>query len=207
MTDDLSVLTDTDRAMGRRRIAAGEARTALIRRRYAAPIDDVWDACTNPARLSRFFIKPTGDLREGGTFHLEGNASGEILSCEPPRLLRVTWAYGDRAVDEVELRLFPGEHGDTVLELEHATVTGRVEWDGEMVAVIPGVGVGWELSLNYLAKYLRGDLPDAPPTEWYDEDNPEDQAFATRCGQAWAVVVEGVDAERHAATLSDRGKP
>src|SRR5215207_4248760 len=124
MNDDQPMLTETDRAMGRRRIAAGEARTAIIRRRYAASIDDVWDACTDPERLGRFFIKPTGDLRVGGTFHLEGNASGEILRCEPPRLLHVTWAYADRPIDEVELRLFPGERGDTLLELEHATVTG-----------------------------------------------------------------------------------
>jgi hypothetical protein len=28
----------------------------------------------------------SGELRVGGSFQLEGNAGGEILTCEPPRL-------------------------------------------------------------------------------------------------------------------------
>ena len=76
MTDIASSLTETHREIGRRRIAAGEARTALIRRRYDAPIEDVWDACTDPNRINRWFLPVSGDLRVGGTFSLEGNASG-----------------------------------------------------------------------------------------------------------------------------------
>ena len=41
MTDTTSALTETQRGVGRRRIAAGEARTALIRQRYAAPPAEV----------------------------------------------------------------------------------------------------------------------------------------------------------------------
>jgi hypothetical protein len=46
-------LPGTHREIGSRRIAAGEAQTIVIRRRCGAPIEDVWDACTNPDRLSR----------------------------------------------------------------------------------------------------------------------------------------------------------
>jgi uncharacterized protein YndB with AHSA1/START domain len=157
MTDKASPVTETHREVGRRRIAAGEARTALMRRRYDAPIEDVWDACTNPDRLSRWFLKVTGELRVGGTFSLAGNASGEILRCDPPRLLAVTWVYGGQPVDEVELRLSPGENGDTILELEHASVSEMAP-DGSTSAVV-GVGVGWELALDYLEKFFRGELP------------------------------------------------
>ena len=59
----------------------------MLRRRYDAAIEDVWDAVTDPDRLKRWFLPISGDLRVGGTFQLEGNAGGEILSCEPPRLL------------------------------------------------------------------------------------------------------------------------
>jgi hypothetical protein len=45
MSDFVNWLTATHREVGRRRIAAGEARTALMRRRYEAPIEEVWDAC------------------------------------------------------------------------------------------------------------------------------------------------------------------
>jgi hypothetical protein len=58
----------------------------------------------------------SGDLRIGGTFQLEGNAGGEILACEPPRLLRVTFG-GPTSV--VEVRLTAEDGSGTVLELEH----------------------------------------------------------------------------------------
>jgi uncharacterized protein YndB with AHSA1/START domain len=179
------------REVGHRRIGAGEARTAVLRRRYDAPIEDVWEACTVPERLNRWFLQVSGDLREGGRFSLEHNASGEILRCEPPRLLAVSWVYGDRPVDEVELRLAPAEDGGTLLELEHATVMGVVEWEGRPVDVITGVGSGWELPLDcYLAAYLRGELPDRPSAEWY-EPTPEDEQLANRSAKAWAALIGG----------------
>lgn len=179
-----------DRAVGSSRIAAGEARVAVIRRRYDAEIEDVWDACTQPDRINRWFLPVSGDLRVGGRFSIEGNASGEIVRCEPPRLLAVTWAYGDRPVDEVELRLSPGEASDTVLELQHATVGTTVEWDGQMFDVISGIGSGWEPALLALAKYLRGELPDAPAVEWY-QPTPADEEFAARSLRAWDELVAG----------------
>jgi uncharacterized protein YndB with AHSA1/START domain len=183
-------MTQTERVVGRRRIAAGDARTALIRRHYDAPITDVWDACTVPERLDRWFLSVSGDLREGGTFDLVGNAHGEIVRCEPPSLLSLTWIYGDRPVDEVELRLSPTDDGGTVLEIEHATVSTRVEWDGQMLDVIPGVGVGWELPLTYsLPMYLRGELPDAPASDWY-EPTAEHEAAIVRFDEAWTAVVD-----------------
>jgi uncharacterized protein YndB with AHSA1/START domain len=195
-------MTDTDagetyRALGTKQIAAGEARTVLIRRRYDAAVEDVWAACTEPGRLDRWFLPVTGDLRVGGTFSLRDNAHGEILRCEPPRLLTVTWVYGDRAVDEVELRLQAGEDGDTVLELEHASVSRLVELDGRWVdpvlndaaTGIWGQGTGWELPLVYgLPRYLAREVPDVPATEWF-EMTPEVLAFADRCGAAWDAVV------------------
>jgi uncharacterized protein YndB with AHSA1/START domain len=200
MTDNFSLLNETYREIGRRRIAAGEARTALIRRRYDAPIEDVWDACTNPERLNRWFMKVTGDLRLGGTFSLAGNASGEILRCEPPRLLAVTWMYGDRPLDEVELRLSPDVDGETMLELEHATVTKLVEWDGQLFDAIAGVGAGWETPLTYaLTKYLRGELPDAPAAPWYE---PEHEEVARACDQTWLALVEATSIANRTKTTS-----
>jgi len=53
--------------------------------------------------------------------------------------------------------LSPGEHGDTILELEHASVSDLAP-DGSTSAVL-GVGVGWEMALDYLGKFLRRELP------------------------------------------------
>jgi uncharacterized protein YndB with AHSA1/START domain len=179
----------TFREVGRRRIAAGDARSAILRRTYDAPIADVWSACTEPERLNRWFLPVSGDLRPGGNFSLQGNAGGEIVECEPPRGLHVTWIYGDRPVDEVWLRLSPAPDGGTALELEHATVSTEVEWEGRMLDVIPGVGSGWELPLAWsLPAYLRGELPDAPASEWY-EPTAEHMAFAERSAKAWAELL------------------
>ena len=183
----MSETVEVRREVGRRRIAAGEARSAVLRRRYDAPVEDVWDACTNPRRIDRWLLPVSGDLRAGGSFSLQGNASGEILRCEPPRLLTVTWVYGDRPADEVELRLTPGDGGGTMLELEHASVCETAP-DGVSDAIL-GVGVGWELPLTWsLPAYLRGELPDVPGVEWY-QPTPEHERLAERLAGVWADLV------------------
>src|SRR4029078_6276694 len=94
----------------------GERVSVLRSRSYDAPIGDVWDAVTQPDRIKRWFMPISGDLRVGGNFQLEGNAGGEILACEPPRLLRVTFG-GPTSL--VEVRLIAQEDSATILELQH----------------------------------------------------------------------------------------
>jgi uncharacterized protein YndB with AHSA1/START domain len=177
-----------ERDVGRRHIGAGEARSAILRRRYDAPIEDVWDACTNPDRLRRWFLPVSGELQTGGTFQIEGNAGGEILRCEPPHRLSVTWVYGDRPTDEVELRLASGADGDTLLVLEHATVADTVEWEGQEYDALFGVGTGWELPLDLaLPAHLRGELDEAPPPEFLT--SPEVKEAEGRAIEAWSRVI------------------
>ena len=194
MDSSADPVSGAHREVGSRRIPAGQARTVVLRRRYDAPIDDVWDACCNPDRLSRWFVEVTGDLRQGGTFSLEGIASGEILRCEPPRRLTVTWVYGDRPVDEVDLRLSPDGDGGTLFELEHATVTRLVEWGGRMLDVVPGMGAGWEPALYALDLHLRELLPDAVAAEWRKGAPPREvEELITRSEKAWAALAEAAD--------------
>ncbi len=135
-TEPTAPQDEIHREIGRRQIGAGELHTALLRRHYAAPIQDVWEACTVPDRLNRWFLQVSGDLRAGGTFSLDGNASGRILRCEPPRLLQLTWSYADHPVSQVELRLTLGRSDeDTVLELEHAVPDRFVQQDGREIDV------------------------------------------------------------------------
>ena len=191
MTDDTSWLTGTERGVGRCQIAAGEARSAIIRRRYDAEIEDVWDACTDPARLGRWLSAPSGDFRIGGRYSLEGSARGEILRCEPPRLLRVTWAYWDRPADEVELRLFAGDDDQTILEIEHASIFDVILNDP--IKGLWGVGSGWEMPLDYLGAFLRGELPAASAGSARQE-SATDRERATMRGEAWAAAVAAADA-------------
>lgn len=191
MTD----LDGTDREIGSRRIDAGQARTILMRRRYAAPIAEVWRWCTDPELLGRWFMRPEGDLRLGGEFNFEGNARGEIRGCEPPRLLAVTWVFGDRPVDEVRLRLAEHSPGATLLELEHASVTTEVEVNGRMVDVLLndpgtglwGLGAGWEMGLVALDALLRQDAPD--PTTMRPTSRAQVRSLADQSSRAWAQLL------------------
>ena len=84
MIDIVREIEAVQREVGSGRIAAGEGRTVRLRRTYDAPIEDVWDALTNPERISRWFLPISGDYRVGGRYQFEGNAGGEIVSCERP---------------------------------------------------------------------------------------------------------------------------
>jgi hypothetical protein len=135
---------------------------------------------TDPDRIKRWLMPISGDLRVGGSFQLEGNAGGEILTCEPPRLLRVT--FGDPN-SIVELRLTAQGDGDTVLELEH-TVPIEVAQSG---AGAMWVGPGWDGALLGLGLFLRGEAVGDPVAA---ANSPEARAFSKESVHAWAAVVE-----------------
>jgi len=111
VNDIVDQIQRTHRELTSGRIPAGDGRAVILRRTYRADIEDVWQACTDPERLSRWFLQVTVAPKVGGHYQLEGNAGGEILRCDPPRLLAVTWVFGenitDKDISEVEVRLTP----------------------------------------------------------------------------------------------------
>jgi uncharacterized protein YndB with AHSA1/START domain len=139
------------RAVGTRTLEAGEARVVTLSRRYGTDVEDLWEACTDPQRLPRWFAPVSGDLALGGTYQVEGNASGTVLTCDPPRSFTATWEFGG-AVSWIELSLT--EDGDgTRLQLDHiALVADDAMWP----QYGPGaVGLGWDLALLGLAIHLE----------------------------------------------------
>ena len=88
MIDVVQHIEAIHRDVGRATIPAGEGWAIQLRRDYAAPIDDVWDALTNPSRIGRWFLPISGDLRLGGTYQFDGNAGGRILECDRPDQVR-----------------------------------------------------------------------------------------------------------------------
>jgi len=159
---------------------AGERVRVLLRRSYDAPIGDVWDAVTQPDRMKRWFMPISGELRVGGSFQLEGNAGGEILTCEPPRLLRVTFG-GPTSI--LEVRLTPQGDSETVLELEH-TVPIEMAQSGAGALY---VGPGWDGALMGLGLFLRGEAVGDPVAA---ANSPEAQEFSKQSVDAWAAVVK-----------------
>lgn len=196
MNDIANEIEAINRSVGRRSIATGDGPSVVLRRSYDAPIEDVWDACSDPDRLKRWFLPVSGDLRLGGRFQIEGNAGGEILRCDPPRLLAVSWVYGDNPADEVELRLAPGSDGTTVLELEHVSAPPGTA-DG-----LAGVGVGWDLAVFALGVHLAGQTID--PTGL--EQTPEYRRFVVLSSTAWGAALEaaGMATAAEAAAVVER---
>ena len=117
MIDVKEHISAVRREVGTRTLEAGEARVVTIMRTYDAPVDDVWDACTDIERIPRWFAPVTGDLRVGGRYQVQGNAGGLVERCDPPRSFAATWEFGGQ-VSGIEVRLDPAEDG-TLLTLEH----------------------------------------------------------------------------------------
>jgi uncharacterized protein YndB with AHSA1/START domain len=176
-----------EREVGSGRIAAGEGRVLRLRRTYDAPIDDVWDALTSPERISRWFLPISGDFRVGGRYQFEGNAGGEIVACDQPNRLRVTWAYGVDAdpasTSELEVRLAPAGEGTTTFELEHTAIVPEEMW-GEYG---PGaVGIGWDQGLLGLSLHLQTGETVSDPEAWPLSE--EGRTFSTRSSEAWGAA-------------------
>jgi uncharacterized protein YndB with AHSA1/START domain len=183
---------------------AGDGHTVALRRTYPADVAEVWDALTTAERIGRWFMPVSGDLRLGGRYQLEGNAGGEVLACEPPRLLRVSWVMGEPGPDtfsEVEVRLSTVD-GGTLFELEHTATVPPQMWD----QFGPGaVGVGWDLGLLGLARHLVSpdtEMSTVDKQAWVTSD--EARRYVTGSSDSWggAYLASGADPRTVAAAVA-----
>jgi uncharacterized protein YndB with AHSA1/START domain len=173
----------TTRDLGQRLTRVGLAHYVRLRRRFDAPIEDVWSAITDPARLGAWFGNVTGDLRPGGHYELEGNAHGAILDCRRPHHLAVIWDFSGET--ELDLRLAEDPGGGTVLELEHAAVI-----PDEYVAGVGQFASNWELGMYLLDEYLHGSLP-AEARDWAAGENltPAVEGLIARSVGSWGEIA------------------
>jgi uncharacterized protein YndB with AHSA1/START domain len=194
MIDIVHEIDAIRREVGTGQLPAGDARVVRLRRDYDAPIDDVWDALTNPERIARWFLPVTGDFRVGGRYQLEGNAGGEIVSCERPHRLQVTWVYGDptdpAAASDVEVRLATAGEG-TTLELEHTAIVPDEMW----TEFGPGaVGVGWDMAMLGLALHLQTGGKAVDDAEAW-QLSAEGRDFSARSSAGWGAANEAAGAD------------
>ena len=193
MFDIADIITNHQRALGRRGTEEGEAYMLRLGRHYDAPVEDVWDACTDPERIARWFLPVSGDFRLGGRYQLEGNAGGRIEVCEPPRRLEVTWElYG--GTSDLTLTLSPGVDGGTDFELEHVAVLPFTE--EEYIDGIGEMAPGWEDALAGLEAHLRGDPRLTPATGWYPPDSEEVDRRWGALGQVWRDLARAMFSKR-----------
>jgi uncharacterized protein YndB with AHSA1/START domain len=190
MIDATHQISAVERRLGSRVLPAGEARVLTISQTYDAPVADVWDACTDPARIARWFLPVSGELRLHGRYQLEGNAGGVVQRCDPPESFAATWEMGEQ-VSWIEVRLTPEPGGRTRFTLEHVAHVDDVVW----ARFGPGaVGIGWDMGLLGLATHLRegGDAREQGAA-WVASE--EAREFMAASGRAWgeADVASGTD--------------
>jgi uncharacterized protein YndB with AHSA1/START domain len=181
MIDVTEQISAVRREVNGRVLEAGEARVVTISRTYAAEVADVWDACTNPERIPRWFLPVRGDLREGRRYQLEGNAGGTVTRCDPPHGFDATWEMGGD-VSWIELRLADAGDGGTLFRLNHIAHVDDERW----TQYGPGaVGVGWESGLLGLYLHLTtGQAVDpAKVAAWSASD--EGRGFLTASSNGW----------------------
>jgi uncharacterized protein YndB with AHSA1/START domain len=178
----------------RRPLPRGEARVAVFQRVYDAPIEDVWDACTNPDRLRRWYVPVSGDLRLGGKFAQAGMGSGTIARCEAPHRLTLDLSDG---VDEIDLRLSTNESGATVLELQHATTCDQHTIGGQVYDAVFCMGGGYYPRFFALDLHLRGELPaDYDALMFYQR--PDMRPIIARGSAAMTALLEADKAAKAA---------
>lgn len=125
------------------------AAAVAIARRYPTTAADLWLAVTDSERIPRWFMPISGDLKLGGRYQLQGNASGLITACEQASHFALTWEFGGD-VSWVEVRCAADKAEGAWLTLTHTSHLSE-HWD----KYGPGaVGVGWELAFMGLALYL-----------------------------------------------------
>jgi uncharacterized protein YndB with AHSA1/START domain len=189
------------RLVGTRVLAAGEARLMTISQSYDVGIDDLWDACTNPERISRWFLPVSGELRLGGRFQVQGNASGTIESCDPPKSFGATWEFGGE-VSWIEVRLNAEADGSTRLELEHTAHVDDERW----AEFGPGaVGIGWDTTFLGLSTHLSSGEAIDPEEATAWPASADGKLFMSLSSDRWrdASIAAGTD-ETSARAAADR---
>jgi uncharacterized protein YndB with AHSA1/START domain len=199
MIDINAQLSAVDRAVSTEDVAGVPSRVQTLVQTYPAPIDDVWSAVTSADRIGRWFLPVSGDLRLGGQYQLEGNASGTIQSCDPPQAgtaqYDITWEFGG-GVTFVTVRLESVGSDRTRLELQHVAPVSAVPDELWQQFGPAGTGIGWDSGLLGLSLHLTD--PESRPEDpeaWTLTD--EGKSFMRRSADEWAIAhaTDGIDAD------------
>ena len=190
------------RTVGPRAIDTGEAHVVTVSQSYGTDPADLWDAVTSIERIPRWFLPISGELKVGGSYQLQGQAGGTILTCDPPKNFTATWEYGGK-VSWIDVTIAGDGPDRTRLLLEHMI---PVDDDEIWREFGPGaVGMGWDSMLLGLAIHLStGETID--PSFGQQWTGTEDgRRFLKLSGEEWytASVAFGVDPAA-ARVMADR---
>ena len=172
-----------ERKLGSRIIDAKQAHVVTISQSYDTDPDDLWDAVTNIERIPRWLMPITGDLTVGGTYQLEGQAGGTVLTCDPPKNFTATWEFGG-GVSWIDVSVGAEGPDRARLVIEHIAHV-----DDHWNQFGPGaVGIGWDSMVLGLAIHLSTGAAVDPSfgAQWIVTD--DGRRFLTLSGEQWRVA-------------------
>jgi uncharacterized protein YndB with AHSA1/START domain len=195
-------IKSVQRKLGHRTIDTGKAHVVTLSQSYDTDQDDLWDAVTNVERIPRWFLPISGDLQLGGSYQLEGQAGGTILTCDPPKNFTATWEFGGN-VSWIDVTVAGDGPGRARLVLEHiAEIADDAIWR----QFGPGaVGMGWDSMLLGLALHLATGESIDPSfgQQWMATE--EGRRFLTLSGDEWYAAHVAFGEEPAAArAMADR---
>lgn len=173
-----------------RETANGLAFGSVSRRRFSTPVETMWPLLATADGLRTWFPSAvTGELRRGGDFSIENNASGRVLRAEPPIMFRLSWIYQDN-YSELELRLGSTDDGGCVVEIEHLmTAEDSVRAGMSLSEGLIAGGTGWDFTLELLDRHVRGALDPSTAAQVNWEPSADDLERFGRYQSAWQAVV------------------
>lgn len=181
-----------ERKLGSRIIDAKDAHVVTISQSYDTDRDDLWDAVTNIERIPRWLMPISGDLTVGGSYQLEGQAGGTVLTCDPPKNFTATWEFGG-GISWIDVSVSADGPDRARLVIEHIAHVDD-HWD----QFGPGaVGMGWDSMVLGLAIHLAtGEAIDPSfGAQWIATE--EGRRFLALSGERWctANVAFGTEPE------------
>jgi uncharacterized protein YndB with AHSA1/START domain len=194
-------ITAVQRNVGTRTIDTGEAHVVTVSQSYDTDPADLWDAVTNIERIPRWFLPIAGEMKVGGSYQLEGQANGTILTCDPPKNFTATWEYGGK-VSWIDVSISSEGPDRARLVLEH--IVGE---DDEIWREFgPGaVGMGWDSMLLGLAIHLTTGQSIDPSFGQQWTGTEDGRRFLTLSGEDWYTATVAFGADPAAARgLADR---
>jgi uncharacterized protein YndB with AHSA1/START domain len=96
--------------------AVGDTYELVFERRLARPVEKVWAALTEPARIADWLAKAEVELKVGGRFELywdthDYRMRGVIVELEPLRVIAWTWPHEQHPDSVVRWALAPDGDG------------------------------------------------------------------------------------------------
>lgn len=123
--------------------------TVRIERLLNHPVEQVWEAITDPAKIAIWLAEVTMELQAGSPVHIHftntnSNSQGHITRIRQHALLEYTWQLDKEPASLVRWELYP--HGATAcrLVLTHQQLEGDVS----------GFAAGWHVHLDILEDAL-----------------------------------------------------